>query len=419
MDSQKKNSIVAVIAWFTASLFYAYHNTIIAALTIASRDLIETLAITTTQYGMLSVMYTVGYAGMQIPVGIMLDHFSLKRLMSGAIGLFALGCITMSIADSYALMLATRFIMGSASAFAVLGAFRISSEWFDTRYFATLAGLTVSLGYLGGILGNKPFVALYQIYTLKHIFVGLGIFGVLLTLLSLIFIRNYTEIEEKTLNVRHMVKDLKEVSCNKESLVLILYAMLIFTPLLVFKDSLGVLFFQSYYGYDINSAASIMDIILFASIITAPTLGLISDRIGKRRPIIVYTPITLLVCFALILFRIDTYIAGSQLWLTMALFALFGSITWGFLLSYTIFKETHKPHIVSTGLGLMQTVNMVGGIIAVPVITSFIDFLPSINNALAIDQVYFYAFLVLPIFVLLAIPLLKHIPETNCQQRYD
>jgi len=419
MINHRKNSLYSVLTWFIASLFYAYHNTIIAALTIASKTLIESLNISTTQYGWLTNMYTIGYASMQIPVGILLDHVSIKRLMAGAILLFALGCFAVSMTTSYTLLLVTRFIMGSAAAFAVLGAFRISAEWFDTQYFATLAGLTVSLGYLGGIIGNQPFVYLYQHYSLPYIFTCLGLFGIGLCISAIAVIKNFTPIENNKMDLKHIKSDLYDISCNKKSLVLIFYAMLIFTPLLVFKDSLGVLFFQSFYNYSVDDAAIIMDVILFASIITAPSLGVISDKIGKRRPILVLTPILLLSVFALILLKIDTIIPGGEIWFTMLLFGMFGSIAWGFLLSYSVFKETHKPSVVSTGLGLMQTVNMLGGIIAVPVITNFIDYLPLFNPSLSTEQTYFYAFLVLPAIVLLALPLLKHIPETNCKQLYD
>lgn len=419
MNSYRKNSRYSILAWLTASLFYAYHNVIVSALNIASDDLIASLNITTTQFGLIPSLTIVGYAAMQIPVGIMLDHFSLRKLMGFSLALFTSGCVLLSITDSYLFILITRFLMGASAAFAVLGAFRIASEWFDENYFATLAGLTVSLGYLGGILGNKPVVLLSASYSIQSIFSLLGVFGFILTLISFIYIDNFSPIAAKRINLGQIASEIKSVGANAKSLGQIFYAMLIFTPLLVFKDALGVLFFKSYYNYDLETAADIMQIILFASILTAPVLGIISDRLGKRRPIIVATPFLLFVCLALILVRFDTIIPGNQIWLTALLFALFGSITWGFLLSYTVFKETHKPELVSTGLGLMQTVNMAGGIIAVPAITGFIDMLSSHYPDIALEQQYFYAFMILPIFVLLAIPLLKHIPETNCKQHYD
>lgn len=418
MSIQKKNSIYGILGWFTASLFYAFHNCIIAALTLNPQELMSSLSINNTQFGLISVFYTIGYAAMQIPVGVLLDHFSLKRLVVLATLVFGLGCFILSTTDSYTLILVIRLAMGAAAAFAVLAAFKISAEWFDPEYFATLAGLTVSLGYLGSIIGNK-FVYLFQYYSLASIFFYLGIAGTFVTALSFIFINNFTPAEGKALKVDGIIEDLKAISCNKKSIVLIVYAMLIFTPLQVFKDSLGPSFFQSYYQYSAQDAAFIMNVMLFATIVTAPLLGLISDKMGKRKPIIVYTPYILLGCFAAIFARVDLIIPNLSFQINCMLFAIFGSIVWGFLLSYSVFKETHDTHIVSTGLGLMQTLNMLGGILAVPMITSVIDILSQPTYGLTSEQIYFYAFMIIPIFVLFALPLLKHIPETNCKQQYD
>ena len=414
--TNRKNSWLSFIAWLTSALFYGYHNAIISLINIASEDLINSLSISTTQFGFITVVYTTGYALMQIPVGILLDHFSLKKLMTTSLLTLSLGCIVLASTPSYYVIIIARILMGIAAAFSVLGSFKIASEWFETRLFATLAGLTVTLGYLGGM--NQPLVFLREHYQLSEMFLGLGVIGFILTLSSLIYVRNFYPIERKFQGMKEIVKDLKAVSCNWPSLVLILYAMLIFTPLLVFKDSLGVLFFKSYYGYTAASASTVMDSILIASMVAAPLLGIISDRMGKRKPIIVAAPFMLLACFLCILFRVDLLVAQSHL-VVLMLFAAFGFITWGFLLSYSVFKETHDPHILSTGLGLMNSINMFGGILAVPIITSVIDILPIWLPGSTASDHYFYSFMILPIIVLMALPLLRAIPETNCKQQYD
>lgn len=414
--TNRKNSWLSFVAWLTTALFYSYHNAIISLINISSEDLMSSLSISTTQFGMITVVYTTGYALMQIPVGILLDHFSLKKLMTGSLFILSAGCVVLASSPGYYAIIITRVLMGIAAAFSVLGSFKVASEWFETRLFATLAGLTVTLGYLGGM--NQPIVMIREHLSLSEIFIGLGAIGLILTASSLLFIKNYYPIEKKFQGLKHITKDLKAVSCNWPSLVLILYAMLIFTPLLVFKDSLGVLFFKSYYGYSAVTASTVMDSILISSMIAAPLLGIISDRMGKRKPIIVATPFMLLACFAGILLRADLWLSQSYV-LVLMLFAAFGFITWGFLLSYSVFKETHDPHILSTGLGLMNSINMFGGIIAVPMITSLIDIFPRLLPNSTTSDHYYLSFMILPIIVLMALPLLRAIPETNCKQLYD
>lgn len=410
---KRKNSIISFIGWLTAALFYGYHNMLISLINVSSGTLIDHLMISTTQFGLIPVAQLIGYTAMQIPAGILLDHYSLKRLMTGALLTLTLGCFLLSFSQHYLLMIVVRFLMGTASAFAVLGAFKVATDWFESKLFATLAGLTVTLGYFGGL--TQPIVYLSQYYSLEELFFGLGIAGGVLALSAFIFIDNYNKVARKFEGYSEMMQDMKKILYNKESISLILYAMLIFTPLLIIKDALGALFFKSYYGYEPSESSQVMDVILYASMVAAPLLGIISDRMGKRRPILIATPILLLVCFLAVFIRVDTLFNGF--FSTTLIFSLFGFITWGFLISYTVFKETHSPNIVSTGLGLMNSINMVGGILAVPLITLIIDQMPRFFSGISTADQYFYAFMLLPFIIIAALPLLKHIPETNCQQQ--
>lgn len=309
--------------------------------------------------------------------------------------------------------------MGISAAASVLGAFKVCAEWFDSNMFATLSGLTVTLGFLTGVLGNKPVLYLSSIYSIQEIFFGLGIFGILLAFAAFVFIKNFEPIKAKPLRTKQLLNDISEISCNKKSLVLIFYAMLVYTPMLILNETYGAIFFKTYFGYDANNTADILSAILITSAIAAPLLGWISDRSGKRRPIIVLAPIIVLVCLLMILFRVDLLAGDYSILITALLCIVFSAMTWGFLLSYSVFKETHSSHVVSTGLGMMNSINMLGGIIIVPIIGQLMEALPNLYPSLTSQDIYFYAFLSLPLIILSTLPLLRHIPETNCRSLYD
>lgn len=419
MRNYKLNSLHGTIGWLVASVFYAYHLSVISVITVLPDELMDLFQISATQYGMISVMYTFAYAAMQIPVGILLDHCSIKKLITTSIFMFSVGCLLLAFTTYYPLILIIRFVMGIAAAFSVLGGLRLAADWFSSDHFATLAGLTVSLGYFGGIIGNKIVFLLQSGVTLSHIFFISALFGFLLTIASFLFVDNFSKIDKEHNSVSQIASDIKSIVSNKQSIMIMLYAMLIFTPLVIFKDGLGVMFFKSYYKLDQITAATMMDVILFASILAAPALGIISDRLGKRKPIITLTPIVQLSCFLAILFRIDQFLFINPVIVIGIIFAVFAFATWGFLLSYSVFKETHDTHIVSTGLGLMNSLNMCGFIVLVPIITSLIDAIPYFYPGISIADDYFYAFLVLPVIILLALPTLKYLPETNCKQLHD
>jgi MFS family permease len=405
--SQKKTFALRIAAWLTASLFYLYSQAVITAIQSASTEIQQGLQISNALFASIVSTNLIAYSVMQIPVGILLDHYSLKRLSTLSIALFSLCCLALGITDSYWIVLLARLIMGVTAAFSVLGAFKLSSEWFDSQYFATLAGLTVSLGMIGATLGNSQMQHFIETINYKAWFIYAAIFGFALTTSSLLFICNKFEPSGELKSVHHITDDIKSVLLNKNSMILIIYAMLMFTPFLIFKDTFGKVFMQIHYGLDQQNASALVNQLFYASLIAAPLLGIISDKMGRRLPLLWICTAATLTLLILLLTKLTTA--------DLTVFS-FGFTSWGFLIAYTVFKETHSPKIVSTGMGVMNSVNMLGGVILSPVIGVLLDLIPNYAPNMPISEVYTYVFICLPFMALIALPLLWGVPETYCRQ---
>ncbi len=405
--SQQKSFILRVAAWLTASLFYFYSQAAITAFQSASTEIQQGLNISNALFASIVSTNLIAYSIMQIPVGILLDHYSLKKLSTYSIAAFSLCCLALGITNNYWVVLLARLIMGITAAFSVLGAFKLSSEWFESQYFATLAGLTVSLGMIGATLGNSQMQYIVQSGNYKTWFIYAAIFGFTLTGSSLLFICNHFSPSGELKSIQHITDDIKSVLCNKNSMVLIIYAMLMFTPFLIFKDTFGKVFMQTHYGLDQQSASALVNQLFFASLIAAPLLGVISDKMGRRLPLLKICTSLTLVLLILILTKITTA--------DLTVFA-FGFTSWGFLIAYTVFKETHSPKIVSTGMGVMNSVNMLGGVVLSPTIGFMLDIIPIYSPSIPVNELYTNVFICLPIMILIALPLLWGIPETYCRQ---
>ena len=80
--------------------------------------------------GHLSAAYFYGYAGMQIPVGILLDRFGPRRLMTVAAFVCAGGCVLFATAETLSAATAGRVLIGASAAFSLVGAMAIAGQWF-------------------------------------------------------------------------------------------------------------------------------------------------------------------------------------------------------------------------------------------------------------------------------------------------
>ena len=104
-------------------------------------ELMRDFAVGGAILGNLSALYFYGYAGMQIPVGLLLDRFGPRRLMTVAAVVVAVACLLFARSDALVGASVTRFFIGAGCAFSLVGAMAVAGQWFPRRRFALLAGL--------------------------------------------------------------------------------------------------------------------------------------------------------------------------------------------------------------------------------------------------------------------------------------
>jgi len=86
-------------------------------------------------------------------------------------------------------------------------------------------------------------------------------------------------------------------------------------------------------------------------VIGCPLLGFISDRIGRRKPVIIAGATGLAICLTVILFGpfkvLPPYVLGLSA----------GIASGAAMLPYMVMKETNPPHLAGTATGVMNFLN--------------------------------------------------------------
>ena len=85
--------LLPLLGWLTAALFFFYAWVLRVAPSVMVEELMRDFAVGAAVLGNLSAAYFYGYAGMQIPVGLLLDRFGPRRLMTVAALVCAGGCV--------------------------------------------------------------------------------------------------------------------------------------------------------------------------------------------------------------------------------------------------------------------------------------------------------------------------------------
>jgi MFS family permease len=136
---------------------------------------------------------------------------------------------------------------------------------------------------------------------------------------------------------------------------------LLVIPTTIFDMIWVVRYLQDAHGYEYTSAVIRSATVPFGWVIGAPLLGWISDRIGRRRPVIVGGAIALLGCLAWILYGptdvLPPYVLGIAT----------GIASGGSLLPYTVIKEANRPEFSGTATGVCNFLNFTFSALLAPV----------------------------------------------------
>jgi sugar phosphate permease len=168
----------------------------------------------------------------------------------------------------------------------------------------------------------------------------------------------------------------------------------------------GVRFLQEAHGVDYATAVLRSSTVPVGWIIGCPLLGFISDRIGRRKPVIAVCGVALLVTLAWILFGrpgvFPPYVLGLAA----------GIVSGAAMLPYTVIKEANPPELSGTATGVVNFLNFTFSALLTPV---FGRVLLAVSGGAAAMQLEHYqsAFAPLLAGVALAVVLTFFLKETG------
>lgn len=178
-------SIYAVLcAGFLASQFYRVSNAVIAP------ELMRELSITPEAMGFVTGIFFLVFAAAQLPVGVLLDRYGLRRTMSGLFLIAVLGSIVFALAEDVFWLAVGRGLMGLGCAAGLMGSLVAISRWFEPARFALLSSLLYTLGGAGLLLATTPLAWIAAEFGWRSAFWMMASLTALLAMLLYAVVRN-------------------------------------------------------------------------------------------------------------------------------------------------------------------------------------------------------------------------------------
>ncbi|WP_427869292.1 MFS transporter [Leucobacter luti] len=179
------------VVWGVAAIAYAVaiiNRSSLSALGPAAQ---EHFGIDATTLATFPVIQLIVYAGLQIPVGVLLDRFGAKgMILSGGV-LMLLGQTVMATAEDVRLAILARVLVGAGDACTFISVMRLLPEWFAIRQLPTVSQLTGLTGQVGQLVSVAPLALLVATAGWMNGFLGVVAVGVLITILGCLVLRNH------------------------------------------------------------------------------------------------------------------------------------------------------------------------------------------------------------------------------------
>ena len=284
---------MAAVAWVLTSVYYFYQYAMRSAPAVMMPQLSEAFSLTALGVASIVGLFYYGYSPFSLVAGAAMDRIGPRRLLPGAAAVVGIGALLFATGNSSVASLG-RFLQGAGGVFALVGAIYIATKNFSPGSAATLIGATQMFGMAGGSAGQfivGPLIGNGLAW--NHFWIGMGVLGLLIGVL-LFFLLPTDEISRSEEGwFGPTVAAFKTVFKNPQSILCGLIAGLMFIPTTIFDMVWGVRYLQDAQGMDYATAVLRSAAVPFGWIIGCPLLGFISDRLGRRKPVIAAAAVVL------------------------------------------------------------------------------------------------------------------------------
>lgn len=254
--------------WTLASFFYAYQYILRVLPNITMLDILKKFHIDAAVFGQYSGLYYIGYAGMHIPVGILLDKYGPKWVLPFCILLTVVGLLPLLYAEHWLYPSLGRLLIGMGSSAAILGVFKIIRITFAEEKFTFILGCSVTIGLLGAIYGGQPINYLLHLFGWEIVLYT--IIGVGISLALAIFL--ITPSQNASTTQDGWLVSVKTVLTNPTILMICLLAGLMVGPLEGFADVWGKEYLKTVYHLTEEMAAFLPSLIFLGMCFGSPLI---------------------------------------------------------------------------------------------------------------------------------------------------
>ncbi|CAB1076554.1 thiamine biosynthesis protein ThiF [Alkalispirochaeta odontotermitis] len=278
-----------LIFWISSSLFflsqfYRVSNAVIAP------QLIQDLALDTKSIGLMSASFFYAFALTQIPISLLLDKMGPRMMMTTLSLIGVIGAVIFSLADSLAIGVVGRTLLGVGMACNLMGPYKLFSLWFSPSVFASLAGIFVAFGSLGNMIATTPLVMLVEQVGWRSGFQIIAFGSLILAFLFFIIVRDrppqgtpQSEPVAKSINTGQAISNLRRLFKQVDYWIISLGTFGRYGVYAAFQALWAGPYLMEVIGLSALTTGNLILLLNLGMILGSPICGTLSDKVFRTR----------------------------------------------------------------------------------------------------------------------------------------
>jgi MFS family permease len=306
------------------------------------------------------VLQLLVYAGLQVPIGVVLDRVGPRRLVMFGAALMAIGQAVLALAETVPVAISGRVLVGAGDAMTFVSVLRLVAAWFPARQIPIMTQMTGLVGQVGQILSAVPFVALLNARGWTQAFLSAAALSVLVLIVSAVALRDSPATRAQPLeggSWGHVGSDLV-IAWRHPGTRLGLWTH--FTTQFsgaVFALMWGYPFLVSGLDLSAGAAGGLLTLTVVAGVVAGPVVGVLVERHPLRRSWLVLGVIAINVA---VWTAVLLWPGPAPMWVVVLLMLSLALSGPGSMIGFDFARTFNPPNRLGTATGIVN----VGGFVA-------------------------------------------------------
>jgi len=354
--------------------------------------------ISRTVFGVMASMYFYAYMIMQIPAGLLADSWGPRKTVATGVLVGGTATLLFAFAVNPTMLFIGRFFIGAGMATVFVCLLKIQSQWFPSRVFATLSGFSIFIGNLGGAAGQYPFALLALLTGWRNSFFTIALLTVTIGIICFLMVKNKPEDvglqplnsqNDKHVEKLSIIQGIRIVAREKRIYGASIFYLFNQAAFISFVGAWLVPWLREVYKMSSTTAANIGTFATVGIMIGSVLSGVISDKLKRRRIIIITGSIICSCMWGLMAF----WSTGNNFIIGSLLFAM-GISSGVFPLSMAITKEVSPISSTGTAIAVLNTIGFLGIAIGTSLLGYIADLGENLSQTAKFNNVLIACFII-------------------------